>query len=246
MSLKAVIFDLGDTLITHNIDSNQLGKKVSKEIHKLFLKKGYVISRNNFHELKTEMWNDWKMQFGLTETEFSMNEFLKNLLYKLELGAKAQGLKELAASIADIIYIYDLKYMVLKPKVKETLDKLKSMSYTMGIITNTSYSYDHIINILKHLKLIDYFKVVLVSSKEKVCKPSPKIFKKALQLLNVSSEEAVFIGNNLQIDIEGAERAGMRGILVENAEERMDKIKQYKPNIAVVKSIAEILLYLEK
>lgn len=244
MSLKAVIFDLGDTLTAHTIDSAALEKNISKEVHKLFLKKGYAISGNYYHKMKTDMWNEWKEQFGLSETEFDVSEFLHSLLCKL--GVRAQDLKELIASITDIIYKYDLKYIVPKPKVKEILKKLKNISYLMGIISNSSYSYDHLLNILKRLNLINYFNLVLVSSKEKVCKPNPIIFKKALQLLSVLPEEAAFIGNNPKIDIEGAERVGMRGILVLNPEERMDKIKNYKPNIKAVKNIEEILKYLEK
>lgn len=243
-SLKAVIFDLGETLITYAIDDTKREKNISKEVHNVFSKMGYSIPENFYHELKSEMWKNWKEQFGLFELEFEISDFLYHLLCKL--GVKAQDVAKFIPLIIEIIYKYDLQYVVLKPTVKETLKKLQSKLYLTGIISNTSYSYDHILEILKRLEIINYFNVVIVSSKEKICKPNPKIFKKVLQLLCISANEVVFVGNDLQVDIKGAERAGIKSILITDAEQRIDKIEQSSKNMIVAQSMREILKYLKK
>jgi len=243
-SLKAVIFDLGETLITYTIDYTEREKIISEEAHNLFLKKGYSISEKFYYELKSELWKNWKEQFGLSETEFEISDFLYHLLSKLNV--KPRDAAKFVPLIIKVIYKYDLKYVVLKPTVKETLKKLRSRSYLMGIISNTSYSYSHILEILKQLEIIDYFNIVIVSSKEKVCKPSPKIFKKALQLLNISANEAVFVGNNLQVDVKGAERAGIKGILITEVDQRVGEIKQSGTNIMVARNVGGILKYFKK
>jgi putative hydrolase of the HAD superfamily len=244
VSLKAVIFDLGETLITYTTDYTEREKKISEKVQNLFSKMGYSIPEKLYHELKREMWKNWKEQFRLSETEFEIGDFLYHLLRKL--GVKAQDAVKFIPLITEIIYKYDLKYVVLKPAVKDTLKKLQNMSYLMGIISNTSYSYDHILEILKRHEIIDYFNAVIVSSKERVCKPNPKIFKKALQLLGISANEAVFVGNDLQVDIKGAERAGIKSILITDAEQGIDKIRQSNTNMKVVRNIREILKYLKK
>jgi len=243
-SIKAVIFDLGDTLSTYTMNYDEREKRISEEVHKSFSKMGYSISEKFYYELKSDMWNDWKEQFGVSESEFDICDFLQNLLDKL--GVKDRDIKELTPLIIEIIYNYDLKYVMLKYSVKETLKKLQNMSFRMGIISNSSYSYDHILNILKQLEIDDYFNAVLVSSKEKICKPNLDIFKKALKLLGISSKEAVFIGNDPQVDIEGAKRAGIRSILIVNSGEKRVKTKQTETEVIVVKNLIDILKYLEK
>jgi putative hydrolase of the HAD superfamily len=44
-------------------------------------------------------------------------------------------------------------------------------------------------------------------------KPHPAIFQTALNCLGVSPQEAVFVGDNMDADVVGAQNAGMRGIL---------------------------------
>ena len=243
-AIKAVIFDLGETLITYTIDYTEREKIISKQVRNLFSRVGYPISEKFYYKLKTEMWRNWKEKFGGSETEFEINDFLYHLL--LNLGVKAEDAVKFVPLITEIIYKCDLTYAVLKPSVKDTLKKLQSMLYLMGIISNTSYSYDHICHILKRLEIIDYFNVVIVSSKEKVCKPNPKIFKRALQLLGISANEAVFIGNDLEVDIKGAEKAGIRGILIIDAKQKIDRIKIGSKGMIVVRNMAEILKYLKK
>jgi len=243
-SQRAVIFDLGDTLIEHTISLNNLEKKISKKVHKLLSNKGYSIPEKQYNQLKTKMWEEWKDQYGISETEFNIDEFLFHLLIKL--GVNTQITKELLPLIIQIIYKYDLKYLTLKPTVKETLQSLKKMSFLMGIISNSSYSYDHILNILKHHGIIDYFNLVLVSSKENICKPSPKIFHKALQILNISPKDAVFIGNNPQIDHKGAKRAGIRSILIVISGEKTFDMDQNMTDVIKVQNLIEILKYLKK
>ena len=45
-------------------------------------------------------------------------------------------------------------------------------------------------------------------------KPHPSIFSAALQLVDVAPAEAVMVGDSLRHDVEGAMRAGMRGVLL--------------------------------
>ena len=45
-------------------------------------------------------------------------------------------------------------------------------------------------------------------------KPHPSIFSAALQLVDVEPADAVMVGDSLRHDVEGAMRAGMRGVLL--------------------------------
>jgi len=49
-------------------------------------------------------------------------------------------------------------------------------------------------------------------------KPHPSIFEAALTEANVTAAESLMVGDSLLHDIEGARRAGMRGVLVHRSE----------------------------
>ena len=49
-------------------------------------------------------------------------------------------------------------------------------------------------------------------------KPHPSIFASALQLVDVTADAAVMVGDSLRHDVEGAMRAGMRAVLIHRGE----------------------------
>lgn len=57
-----------------------------------------------------------------------------------------------------------------------------------------------------------YFDVILTAEKAGVKKPSPIIFKKAIDLANVRADAALMIGDSFEADILGALNAGMQAI----------------------------------
>jgi len=241
-SLKAILFDLGDTLISFKKSFPERERQISKNIHRVLSKFGYLISEEDYYQKKTKEWGNWKRGHSLLGKEFEINDFFPTFLKKLDINTK--DAIRLTPLIIDIIYENDLRYVELKPSVKKTLDKIQKMSFLMGIITNSSYSHNHILEILKYLEISEYFNVVIVSSELKICKPNPKIFIEALNKLNVSPEDAICVGNDLEIDIRGAAKAGIRGILVNSYQNEKNKYKKIINNYIVVEKINEILDYL--
>jgi HAD superfamily hydrolase (TIGR01509 family) len=62
--------------------------------------------------------------------------------------------------------------------------------------------------------LTQYFDVMLISGEEGIRKPHPRIFEKALGALGVKASEAVFIGDMLDLDVQGPQRVGMKTIFI--------------------------------
>ncbi|CAI9391566.1 Pyrimidine 5'-nucleotidase YjjG [Bacillus sp. T2.9-1] len=90
------------------------------------------------------------------------------------------------------------------------LEELKSNNLSLGMITN-GYGQFQMDNI-KALEIEKYFDVILVSEWEGVKKPDPRIFNKALEILNVSPNEAIFVGDHPENDVLAAKKVGMKGI----------------------------------
>ena len=94
--------------------------------------------------------------------------------------------------------------------VKETLDELRR-SYELGVITNWE-SEDEQRRKVEHLGLDAMFRYFIVSASAGYVKPDPRIFKHACSLVGIKPQEAVFVGDRLDVDIAGAKAAGMRAV----------------------------------
>ncbi len=69
-------------------------------------------------------------------------------------------------------------------------------------------------DLLEKFQLKRFFDTVIISAEARIRKPSPEIFKKTLLILNTEPSCAVFVGDRLDIDIEGARNIGMKTVLV--------------------------------
>ena len=69
-----------------------------------------------------------------------------------------------------------------------------------------------------HFDLRGLIAASVSSSEHGLMKPHPSIFAAALQLAGVRPEEALMVGDNLKQDVDGAIRAGMRGVLIHRAD----------------------------
>ena len=98
------------------------------------------------------------------------------------------------------------------------LDQLHER-YRTALVTNFQY-WPAIYRLLDHFELADLFDAVLISGEFGCRKPHPAIFREAVKRLDVATEEAVFVGDDLKVDIEGAAACGMDTILLDCRELR--------------------------
>ncbi|SEQ91059.1 putative hydrolase of the HAD superfamily [Virgibacillus subterraneus] len=96
------------------------------------------------------------------------------------------------------------------PNLINMLGKLRSSNLVLGMITNGKGQFQ--MDNIRALGIENYFETILISEWEGMKKPDPQIFNKALDKLNVSSAEAIFIGDNPEKDVKAAQNAGMKGI----------------------------------
>jgi putative hydrolase of the HAD superfamily len=117
-----------------------------------------------------------------------------------------------------------------------TLDDLKKRGLFTGLISNIEKD---ITGTLEKLGLRSRLDTVVTSLDAGTSKPQPQIFQYALQKANVKPEQAIYIGDQYQVDVVGAKGAGMKGILLDRDNQHED-IK----DCPRVKSLAEITAYL--
>lgn len=96
------------------------------------------------------------------------------------------------------------------PHLHATLDALATQGYKLGIVTNGRSPFQE--RNIAALGIRRYFDTVLVSEAEGVRKPDPEIFLRAAARLRTHPDAVVFVGDNPQADIAGAQRCGMSAI----------------------------------
>lgn len=92
--------------------------------------------------------------------------------------------------------------------------KLHESRFKLGIVSNFDHP-SHLRRLLSERRIANFFESVIISGEIGIMKPNSKIFYKALNELNVSPDETIFIGDNIIDDIDGARNIGCKTILID-------------------------------
>ena len=101
---------------------------------------------------------------------------------------------------------------VLYDDVLPTLKELKERDYILGLISNID---SDIVPLLNKLKLAPLLEIIVTSLETGYTKPHPTIFNEALKRAHVVPPEAMFVGDQYKIDVVGAANVGMQGVLID-------------------------------
>jgi putative hydrolase of the HAD superfamily len=152
-------------------------------------------------------------------------EFLNRVRARID-GASVSG--ECFSRLAR--HFRDPSSWAVYPDVVETLDRLETSGFALGVVSNWD---SHLPRLLEALELARRFSVVAVSAIEETGKPDPEIFRRACTRLGLSAGECVHVGDSLREDYEGARGAGLRALL-------LDRRGKYPDVSDRIESLAEI------
>ena len=210
MSLKCVLFDLGETLVTREVEDRAIDMVALDRLATFADLSGCRIERESLVSLFLENYRRLDELRDRFFVEIPMRCWLSNLLSHVSSGRVAE---RLLGRAMEIFVEARSSGVICFPEVPEVLNLLKS-KYRLGIVTNTSSS--EVPNrVLSELKLRGYFSVLATSAELGVRKPYPGIFHYALRELNASAEETAFVGDSIKHDIIGAKSVGMKTVLVD-------------------------------
>jgi len=93
----------------------------------------------------------------------------------------------------------------------EALTRLRRAGLKLGVVSNSDGRVEEA---LIAAGLRSYFEVVVDSSQAGVEKPDPAIFRAALDRLGVTPAEALYVGDLYEVDVLGANAAGIPAVLL--------------------------------
>lgn len=127
---------------------------------------------------------------------------------------------------------------VLRDGVIDTLRALRERGLHVGMVSNIDDDQlDHLIDVAG---LRGSFDSLLSSEAAAACKPDPAIFEEALRRAGCAPQEALFVGDTLAQDIAGANRMGMRSVLIWHRDDKPPPADGVAPD-HVIRQIPELL-----
>jgi len=225
--IRAVLFDMGGTLIT------SCSPKEILEIYDRILRV-YGVERSLDEIAAAKGKADERFDIRQL-VDFGRNFWVEyNRLFVEELGVKGDEALVLAKTI-DREW-WDYADVTLYPDVLPVLHELKARKLKLGLISNGLKS--DIEYVMKKVNLEGFFDIEVGTDTFRSMKPDKEIFLRTLERLKVSASEALFVGDSLENDYKGAENAGMKALLID----RENMIEDCR--VETIRSLWELLRFL--
>lgn len=194
MAIKAVLLDLDDTLWPVAPVIRHAESVLQQWMHEHVP----VVAQNYNPEKLRERRNvlvssDPRFQYDL----WSLRHTLLSQVFD-EHGVAAEKADQAMAVFADARNKVDL-YADVKPALQVLQDKL-----TLGTVSNGFAD-------LQAIGLAHHFKVSIAAFRFGCGKPDPRIFLAACHELGLAPQEVLYVGDDLLLDVQGAQQAGLKG-----------------------------------
>ena len=188
--MKAVIFDLFETLVTEWGRPKYTTRQVALDLgidHHVFRKEWSARNRDMMYIGK------------YTNTE----QVYEEILNIMGITRDSKLLTQIADKRADY---KRMCFEVIEPKIMNMLALLKSKDYKIGLISNCSPEE---IIALHDCSLYPYFDAVVLSCDVGMKKPDIKIYEHCLTILEEQASNCFFVGDGGSDELSGAEKTGL-------------------------------------
>jgi putative hydrolase of the HAD superfamily len=198
MSLRAVLFDAGNTLLS--LEYDRLARRVGQAVGRLLTARALELAEARAAQvLERRDGRDRERASRYLETLF------------LEAGVPA-GHRALVR--ATLLQLHRERHLWSRaaPGAEPALVRLAAAGLRLGVVSNSDGRCEEA---LVTAGLRAHFDVVIDSDVVGVEKPDPAIFAAALGALGVAPGEALYVGDVYEVDVVGARGAGLEAILLD-------------------------------
>ena len=196
MSIKAVFFDLGGVIV-----------RTEFQVPRQQLADRLGMDYDDLNKIVFNSESSGRASIG----EITSEEHWTSIIQRLKRPASELSL------IRDEFFAGDIVDRTLVEYIRSLRGKYKT-----GLISN---AWGDLRDFVIREKFDDAFDKMIISAEVGAMKPNPKIFQVALEQFRVSPNEAVFVDDFL-VNIEGCEKAGMKGIHFQDPQSAMQQLKK--------------------
>jgi HAD superfamily hydrolase (TIGR01509 family) len=205
VSIRAVLFDAGNTLLT--IDYPLLRAQITARGHDVSL--AAVMRAERLARMRL----DHEQAAPATRERRGRGRYLRYLLDALDVTDEAD-----VAAIAAWRRAYNLPVgLCHRPDVEatEALRRLRTAGITTGVISNSNGSVEMALERAGLRSSLDF---VIDSTVAGVAKPDPRVFELGLSAAGVRAGETLYVGDSYFVDVRGARAVGMDAVLFDPGE----------------------------
>ncbi len=234
-NIKAVIFDLDETLIDVTESLSIAQEAVAKELE-IYLKEiGFKI---NLEKIQNKIkFVDDLMNMLL---KYDRNDWWQFLVGQLGIDYNLNS--EFKRKLTDVYWNFYIGSIKLYEDSIPTLEYLKGKGYSLGMITDTDGEPGKKKARIDNLNLCNLFDSIIIAGEDtKHTKPNPEPYLKIAKILKLDPDFCIFVGDKPFTDIKGALLAGMKTVLIQRRNWGIE------PNITpdfIVKNLAQIKILL--
>ena len=200
-------FDLFNTLITAELQTlDEAMMKLSKSLQQM----GFKVENDTFKEAYKEAVMKFVKRAQKDGRETHNRFWICAALQKLGYDILPDD-RRIAVAVDSYFSAFYL-HCHLIPDTKQMLSRLKKDRYRLGLLTNFTHG-PAARKIIDDLGLSTFFDVVLISGELGFRKPHPFVFHQLIEHLGVQNDQVIYIGDDLNSDIKGAQRVGLQPVL---------------------------------
>ena len=240
--LRAVLFDLGGTLMYERATWDAINARADEALTNFLRAEGLELNLSTFpREFRKRL----RMYFqqrekDLLETTYSF--VLRDVLKDKGYGDVPES--TLRNALDELFAITQTNW-TLEEDTLPTLQKLEEDGYRMGLISNAGDDQD-VQQLARRFGIAPYFDFILTSAACSYRKPHRRIFELALSNWYFLPSEAVMVGDNLDADVRGAQSVGVFAVwLSRRAGERTEEQRSIQPD-ASLSSLSELPAFLDR
>jgi HAD superfamily hydrolase (TIGR01549 family) len=223
----AILFDLGDTLLDFGrVDLHALFDQGGKLAYEFLQNDGLALP--HFAEYARKHLWAIRLQAAwsfLTGREFHSRDLMKKVCAELGLDMSDEQLDE----VSWLWYKPLHSQATVEEGLVGMLEGFEAEGIGLGIISNTFVPGEVLDRHLEEEGLLRFFDVRVYSCDVGRRKPSRRIFREALDRMNIDAHDAMFVGDSPRPDVFGSNRMGMISVL-KDPEGDYDGKTARKPN----------------
>lgn len=239
--IKAVIFDLGETLLTFGrLDRSTLFNKAAERSYRYLKEHAQPVGSYWSYRLV----HVWGVRLNLLKSWITGNDF--NSLELLKAYGQRHGFNLSDEQWQELNWQWyeDLsKVAHIEPDAADALWKLRQMGLKVALLSNTFVHKSSLERHLAQAGMLEVFQMKMYSYDYDFRKPDVRIFTEAARQLNIDPKEVVYVGDRLDYDVKGSAAAGMLPVL---KIAYTNKDKTIPDDITQINTIAELPGLLEK
>ena len=210
--LRAIAFDLWETLITETPGvARQQERLRTSRLEEILSARGYGALADRIEHAHRALWKRCHELYWSEDRDIPCRRQVEHFLEELEIEIDDE------ATLAELEQAYATAAVEVLPDVVSgapaVLADLKSRGLRIGLISNTGRTPGYALReVLARLGLAQSIDVMVFSNEHGYCKPQTSIFEELRRGLGVGYEEMMFVGDNLYVDVHGAQRCGIRAV----------------------------------